>query len=193
MATYYVRKTGSDSNAGTSASAAWLTVGKAIGASGAASGDTIYVGAGTYREVPTITLAPSAETRIVADVTGQYTGDAGEVRLTAYTTDDSTAPSSSVLLAPSTKNYYTWENWTFVAGANSLATFGTSNNWQFKDCTFIGRIAGASTMLTATTAAGVASNLAFYRCRFIVFANSSILGLTTTLHSGDYDANIVIE
>ena len=46
MTTYYVRATGSDGAAGTSAGTAWLTIGKALGAAGIASGDTVYVGAG---------------------------------------------------------------------------------------------------------------------------------------------------
>lgn len=46
-ATYYVAKTGSDSNAGTQA-APWLTIGHA--ALEATAGSTVYVGAGTYSE-----------------------------------------------------------------------------------------------------------------------------------------------
>ncbi|HXY48700.1 MAG TPA: right-handed parallel beta-helix repeat-containing protein [Terriglobales bacterium] len=45
--TYYVAKTGSDSNSG-SASAPWLTIGHA--AAVAQAGSTVYVGAGTYNE-----------------------------------------------------------------------------------------------------------------------------------------------
>ena len=69
MATYYVRKTGSDSNAGTSAGAAWLTIGKALGASGIASGDTVYIGAGVYREAVTVNMtSATAETKVIGDV-----------------------------------------------------------------------------------------------------------------------------
>lgn len=50
MATYYVRISGSDSNNGTSKSTAWRTIGKALGSTGIKPGDTLYIGAGYYRE-----------------------------------------------------------------------------------------------------------------------------------------------
>ena len=56
MTNYFVRKNGSDAAAGTSAGAAWLTLGKALGAAGIASGDTVYIGAGVYREAVTAAL-----------------------------------------------------------------------------------------------------------------------------------------
>ena len=51
MATYYVRTDGSDSNAGTgpATNQAWQTITKAIGASGIAPGDTLYIAPGIYR------------------------------------------------------------------------------------------------------------------------------------------------
>ena len=51
MADYFVSKFGNDSNAGTSAATAWLTVDKA--ASTAGGGDTVYVAPGVYRELVT--------------------------------------------------------------------------------------------------------------------------------------------
>ena len=54
-ANYYVSSTGSDTNAGSSLSSPFLTIGKA--ASMATAGDTVYVRGGTYRE--TVTVANS--------------------------------------------------------------------------------------------------------------------------------------
>ena len=50
MATYYVRTDGSDSNTGTGPGPgqAWLTVGKAVSATGMSSGDTVYIAPGVY-------------------------------------------------------------------------------------------------------------------------------------------------
>lgn len=48
MATWYVCKSGNDSNGGTSYEDAFLTIGRAVSAS--ASGDTIIVGSGVYQE-----------------------------------------------------------------------------------------------------------------------------------------------
>ena len=64
MTTYYVRTTGNNASAGTSPATAWATLTKALGASGIASGDTVYVGAGTYRETVTVAMtSPTAEIR----------------------------------------------------------------------------------------------------------------------------------
>jgi hypothetical protein len=85
MATYYVRKMGNDSNAGTSPETAWATLGKAVGASGAVFADTVHVGPGTYRETVT-TNAAAAGAILQGDPLGQYTGDdPGIVRWSAFT------------------------------------------------------------------------------------------------------------
>lgn len=74
-ANYYVRKTGNDANAGTSAGAAFKTVSRAITA--AQPGDVIYIGKGTYSESITTARAgtSNAKIRLVGDKTGAYTGD----------------------------------------------------------------------------------------------------------------------
>jgi hypothetical protein len=79
---YYVRKTGNDTNSGTSSGAAWLTITKA--ANTMLAGDTVYVGAGTYNEqlksVRHATLGNPI--RFYADTNGIYTGDVGVVGIT---------------------------------------------------------------------------------------------------------------
>jgi hypothetical protein len=88
-ATYYVRVTGSDTNAGTSAAAAFKTVQKAL--SMAQPGDVIYIGKGTYTgAVASVRSGSSAATaiRLFGDTTGAYTGDKGTptIRTTSGTT-----------------------------------------------------------------------------------------------------------
>jgi hypothetical protein len=61
--TYYVSKSGSDSNSGLSTQAAWLTIGHA--ASTAKAGSTVYVGAGTYHESVTFANSGTASAPIV--------------------------------------------------------------------------------------------------------------------------------
>lgn len=80
---YFVRKTGSDVNPGTSAASAWLTVDHA--ADSVAPGDTIYVGAGTYIELvmPAVGGTVEQPIQLIADTDGAQTGDAGEVVLAA--------------------------------------------------------------------------------------------------------------
>ena len=65
--TYYVAKTGSDSNSG-SASAPWLTIGHA--ALEAQAGSTVYVGAGTYNESVTFANSGTSSAPIVFDGQG---------------------------------------------------------------------------------------------------------------------------
>jgi len=78
-ATYYVRMSGNDANAGTSPAAAWRKISKA--ASTMLAGDTAYVGAGTYSDNVTAQHdgTSTAGIRIIADTDGFHTGDPGVV------------------------------------------------------------------------------------------------------------------
>ena len=66
--TYYVSKSGSDSNSGLSPKAAWLTIGHA--ALQAKAGSTVYVGAGTYHESVAFANSGTAAAPIVFDGQG---------------------------------------------------------------------------------------------------------------------------
>ena len=91
MATYYVSaQNGNDVNTGLSAALAWATIGKAVGE--VAAGDTVYIGAGTYREKPFLTTAGTSgnEINFIGDPETQYlTGDnPGKVRITGCGVDE---------------------------------------------------------------------------------------------------------
>src|SRR6476659_8028000 len=106
--TYYVRKTGNDSSNGTSAATAWLTISKALNS--VARGDTVYVGAGTYRETVTATTGPSGVTAVstnyIADIDGSKTGDPGQVIWTAHSAD-TLAAASAPCIDMNGKDYFT--------------------------------------------------------------------------------------
>ncbi|TAJ21204.1 MAG: hypothetical protein EPO68_05125, partial [Planctomycetota bacterium] len=79
----FVRVTGSDANDGLSAQSAWRTLGMA--ALSVSAGQTVHVGAGTYAESVVIAGSGTQADPIafLADETGEYTGDAGEVLVDA--------------------------------------------------------------------------------------------------------------
>jgi parallel beta-helix repeat protein len=77
--TYYVRKTGSNGNTGTSPDSAFLTIGAA--AQAMVAGDAVWIGAGTYSEQVTCPTSGNAASGIsyLGDTSGVQTGDAGNV------------------------------------------------------------------------------------------------------------------
>lgn len=80
---YYVKKNGNDSNNGLSASLPFLTISKAV--SEADAGDMIFIGAGTYDESINFSSSGTSDNKIylIGDITGKYSGDAGEVIINA--------------------------------------------------------------------------------------------------------------
>ena len=190
MAILYVRKNGSDSNSyaqAQSTATAWLTINKAL--TSTLSGDTVYIGAGVYREAVTASLTtPTAETKLIGDIDGSHAGDVGEVRWTAYTTDDKSAPSSSPTLTLAGRDFLTFENMVIVGGgtiSNGAIVDGSSTvistNITFNDCTFIPGTSATQSMITITGTTnggspnnGVAANWTFDRCRFMRLNNKCL-------------------
>jgi hypothetical protein len=86
--TYYVSTAGRDSNAGTSVSSPFRTIGKAM--SVAQPGDTVYIRAGTYEEsVATVRHGDqSRPIRFIADKAGTVFGKAGTIVLKPGTSND---------------------------------------------------------------------------------------------------------
>lgn len=191
----YVRKTGSDSNGGTSPADAWLTVNKAL--TTASAGTAIYVGAGTYRETVSVTIVPTqaAPVWVIGDVDGSRTGDPGMVQLTGMTTSDTAAGSATTLLNLNQKSNLSFSNILFVGGQGVLLTAAASSvNIAFTDCAF--RFWQPNTAMFSTTHGfGQAANWIFDRCLFFPAAsNGGHWFLACTLGTGtDYDINIVIQ
>lgn len=195
--TYYIRKIGSDSNNGTSAATAWLTIGKALGASGISSGDTVYIGAGVYREVVSVAMTSAvAETKVYGDVDGSKTGDAGEVQWTAYVTNDTTAPSATTLLDANGRDFLTFQDLVLIGGSTTIATLTTSvsTDIKFTRCLFIPGARSIDTSISYTSAANVAANITIDSCTFIGNDTSSPLFLTLTRPAtADFNYNIIVK
>jgi hypothetical protein len=164
-----------------------------VSATPAQSGDTVYVGAGTYRQTLIVQQTPTFNgvISIVGDVTGAFTGDAGMVQLTAFTTNDKSAPSSSILLDLSSRSNYSFANILFVGGQTSLlASTSSSNpsqNITFTDCAFqVGSV--SQSILDLTVKYFIKSMWLFERCHFGP-TSSNAFNVTLTQGSlyGDYD------
>lgn len=195
MTTYYVRVGGSDSNAGTSAGAAWATVGKALGASGISSGDTVYIGPGLYREAVTVSMtAATVTTSVIGDVDGSHTGDpAGPVTMTANTLTD-LATSSGTTLSMTSKHFLSFSNIVFDQSSGVLLTATTCHDITFTDCAFLanGLNAGGFSL---TMTVDIASNWTIDRCIFTGYGGGNgaiFVPVLPTSTVADYDSNILI-
>lgn len=199
MATYYVGLGGSDGAAGTTYGARWLTIAKALGAAGIASGDTVYLSPGTYREIVTVAMtSATVTTNVVGDVDGSHTsGVPGFVQWTAYTTNDTTVPSGSSCLDLNGRDFLAFSNICWVGGGgNPGCVTGVTVNptdITFTDCFMTNGVTGGNPV-SITSAAGVASNWTFNRCTIQGLGGNSGSGailILFTRHTVDYDANIV--
>lgn len=147
MATYFVRKTGSDAYTTTqaqTASTAWLTIDKA--ANEVAAGDTVVVGAGTYRELVTMDTAGSSGSEImfVADVDGSLgSGDPGLVVVTAYTDSETMSARTTVWDMNGGKEFITVRGFVLDGGTfgpmdDSTSTANSYEGVVVEDCVLIG-------------------------------------------------------
>lgn len=193
MTTYYVRKSGDDSNAGTSPAAAWATFDKALGATGGTSGDTVYVGPGIYREIVTVNAA-AAGVVIAGDPLGEQTGDVpGEVILSGYPTGPFAAAAASPLITANSVDGVTLRNLRMVVGSQYGVSLFTTQNWTIERCVITGMASSGSTSggVNCVTAYGEDQGLVIRDCMFAAMR----YGLRAWMDrgaAGDYDANIQV-
>lgn len=194
MATYYVRTTGNDANAGTSAGAAWKTLGKALGASGATGGDTVWVGAGHYRETVSVGASPASTLSINGDVDGLNTGDAGEVLWSPHTSGDFAAP-SGLPLRFNSKNYLAFSDIRFIGGSNNPACVSIQSgchDFSFTRCEFV-EGAGNLGLVALSVAANTACNGTFDRCTWALQQANGLEVTAATSGTADYDIGLTVK
>jgi len=168
MAIYYVRPDGNNATAGTgpATNQAWQTLTKALGATGIASGDTVYIAPGSYNESVTIGMtSATATTSVIGDPTAaQFSGvTAGPVLWTVYTSAGA-SPTLTSIIATS-KNYLSFQNIIFDGGT---VAFTTSTNTSFINCQFTNTsIAVSSFMVTLSSPVSTALAATFSKCTFI--------------------------
>lgn len=181
---------------------AWLTLNQAlVTTNSVAAGDSIYLGAGVYRE--TTANAKSGTTgnviSVIGDVDGAQTSDAGEVMVTAYTTNDKTAPSSSVLLALAATTFlsFSFLTWIGPSGNRVASCTAGGHDFTFSDCTFNALAAtatAAASFLFTSSTTGLALNVTMDRCT-VLSGNGACVGFSlaqTASGSADWDAVCVI-
>lgn len=191
MTTYYVRKSGSDGNNGLTPATAFLTIGKLIGAAGVmVTGDVGYVGAGIYREQITVTPTFTATTQVFGDVDGAQTGDAGEVRLTAYLVGD-VGTGTGTPLNWSSKNFLQISGIVYQA----LGNVACITNFSGHDCSITDSAffwTGGGGAITGTLPVDTNSANVIDRCYFFGFGASAISLTLPTSTVADYNANVLI-
>jgi len=196
MTVYYVRKSGNDGAAGTTPATAWLTIAKALGAAGIASGDTVYIGAGTYRETVTVAMtSATVETFVIGDVDGSHTGDSGDVIWTAYTTNDTTAPAAAATLTLSARDFLTFVDLTILGGdaaTSCIVASAISTNIKLTRCTLITGRNGVVIGVTGT--ADTALDWTIDSCILMGFQSAALVLFTLpTSASADYSADVLIQ
>jgi hypothetical protein len=144
MATYYVRTDGNNANAGTGpgTSQAWQTLAKALGSTGIASGDTLWIAPGTYRESVTVNMtSATANTYIKGDPSAsQFSGvTAGPIVWTSWT-NNTTKPTTRACVLNG-RDYLSFSKITFIGGDNDFgacigAETQTSTNITLTECAF---------------------------------------------------------
>ncbi len=199
MATYFVRKTGLDSNDGLSKGAAFLTIDKA--ANTVAAADTVYVGAGVYREIVTIDTSGTSGSIItwIADVTGANTDDPGLVIISAYANELSTASRAACIDLNDGKQWNTFRGFTMTGGSIAViadpSTFA-NNNYEgivVEDCVIIpGHLStdlGIDINFNDTTAPSGAG----LRVRRCLFSGGGIRLLWDGNESAIVDVDVLVE
>ena len=160
------------------------------------SGSNVYIGAGVW--ATTAQLIGASGVNYYADTSGQYTTDAGEVILSAFTSGTKSTPSSNPVIN-SVNNNVTFTGFTVIGGtvAGSCVS-SAATGVTFTDCVFNG-LAGsgafpAVTLANSSTVPALAHT--FERCVFIAHPTTTtsavLITLTTNSISGaDYNSNIV--
>jgi hypothetical protein len=155
-------------------------------------GDSLYIGAGTYREANiTTSLSPTFELQINGDVTGQYTGDAGMVQWSAWLVNDKTLNAQTIITLASKSNY-TFQDICFVGSTSfAIQTTGTTDNLTFRRCSFLSSPGVGHMFLTV--AYQLFSNIRVENCYFNPAGGSSTFTITLiTGIGGHYDAGVFI-
>lgn len=190
-----VAGTGTNTNQTWKIGGALLTINKIVSLTSVntplAGGDNIWVGAGVYRELLTFgTAFTGLQVNLIGDIDGAKTGDSGEVQITAFLTNNTTAPSATVMIT-SPRSFWSFSNIVFVTGNGGLCLWADQTDLTYYRCAFLA-VAGNSNsgQITHAFTTAAAHNILYDSC-FFMRINSGNLGVTVpTSTVADYDANV---
>lgn len=204
MSIYFVDPTnGSDGRTGAQAqviSTPWKSLNKALTTivpSG--SGDTVYVAPGVDRTLcaPTMTPTTSSPVTVIGDNAnsqGFASVTPGEVTISAFLTNDTTAPSATALLTLGIKGFFTFKNLTFMGGTGGAVTCAAgSTNVTFTDCLFQSCLGNAIALVNS---ANTPIHYLIDRCIIIATASNgvSFTGAANTTSTGsDINIDLVVQ
>jgi len=159
MTTYYVGPGGNDGNDGLSWANRFLTLNGAEDEP-VASGDTVYVGPGIYREQLTCDVDGASEIAYIADVTGIHTdGVGGDVIISG--SDGDTTATRSFCVSASSMSYRTFVGFHCVGFNNAGMYFSGCDHITVEDCSFDG---GDATSTRGINFTATYSNVNATRC-----------------------------
>jgi parallel beta-helix repeat protein len=131
VTTYYVGIGGNDGNTGLSWAQRFLTL-NAAEDEPVASGDTVYVGPGTYREMLTVDIDGASMITYIGDVSGENTdGVGGIVRVTG--SDNDTSANRAYCITATSKDYRTFRGFTFDGAATACVYADSCTDWVIED------------------------------------------------------------
>lgn len=155
MTTRYVGKGGSDSNNGLSWATRKLTL-NGVEDTPVEAGDTVYVGAGTYRESLTVDVSGSSGSPItyIGDYDGSHTdGTGGVVRVTG--SDDDIATARNTCISADAKDFRTFTGFVFDLSGTRLIELKSCTDTTINKCYFYGLVgfyqSGAGQLRTTIT------------------------------------------
>jgi hypothetical protein len=215
VTTYYIDPVnGNNSNNGLGPDAShgsnkpYATIGKILATSGVGvSGDIVYLAPGTYREVVTVNItSPTSELQILGDpanaqgfkTSGGVLINSGPIIWTAYTTNDTTAPSSSAPISLNGRDYLTLQDIVLYGGSGTTrniidADTAHSRNITFRRCAFYPGNGNNSGVIRYTGTAGESADWVIDSC---IVVGPYITGIRIDLPtsaSADYDSNFLIK
>jgi hypothetical protein len=180
---------------------ALLTIGKSMASTNPplAGGDTVYIGAGTYRETVTVGVADRGQYIYwIGDVDGSHTGDSGMIYFTSYSPTWRQTVGSGTVLNLGGINFLSFKNIIFVsasaAGGQPIVTTGNGNtchHTQFINCCFLANSISGNNSIFLNPPVGIRSELLVDGCIFL----GGGAGVSITLQrstAGDYDIASVI-